>query len=80
MNDQALSAHGIHHLIKVAGLGRGIREGGAEPHGTGDFGIGNSGAAAGRIFERRNSIPGDVLWRRTWVIFHNPEETLLTVN
>jgi len=64
VNDQALCTHGIHRLIKVAGLGIGIREGGAEPHGAGDFGIGNDGAAAGWIFERRSIIPGDVLWRR----------------
>jgi len=64
VNDQALCTHGIQHLIKV-GLDIGIREGGAESHDIGDFGIGNSGATARWIFERRSSIPGDVLWRRT---------------
>ena len=64
MNDQALCTHGIHHLIKVARLGIGIREGGAESYDIGDFGIGNGGAAARWIFERRSSIPGDVLWRQ----------------
>jgi len=65
VNDQAVCTHGIYHLIKVAGLGIGICEGRAEPHGTVDFGIGYGGAAAGWVFERRSRIPCRVLWRRT---------------